>query len=280
MPPTDVRPRGDMNYMGIVFAEGIDVEIQRSRYHKLFKRDVLATRYPDNAALHDLGLFDSVHWMLNNLGGSRTIDTAYFRMFNRTYAINQYQLADLLLFPHGEDFTRQHPLESDWESNTFDFWQQLTGTTTTNWEGLKATAIQNLAIRYFHRILASTIFGQENTDNVRSRDLFLIYCALSGKKVNLTSFLLAHFQFTCVQTGGPICVGELITSIALTLNLGTKLGMLELLETPFADLDYCRSMRLIKNKPDSKYSLIISNREVRGVSLPCAARINVRMSAN
>lgn len=39
-------------------------------------------------------------------------------------------------------------------------------------------------------------------------------------------------------------------------------------------------MRLIKNKPDDKYYLMISNREVRGVTLPCVARINVRLRAN
>lgn len=56
--------------------------------------------------------------------------------------------------------------------------------------------------------------------------------------------------------------------------------MLEPLETPFADLDQFRIMRLIKNKLDDKYFLMISNREVRGVTLPCVARINVCMSAN
>lgn len=103
-----------------------------------------------------------------------------------------------------------------------------------------------------HRILASTIFGRENIENVNSRDLFLIYCELSETKVNPTPFLHAHFQSTSVRTGGPICVGGLITSIALALNLGTELATLEPLETLFADLDYCRSMRLIKNKPDGK----------------------------
>ncbi|KAI5428991.1 hypothetical protein KIW84_033840 [Lathyrus oleraceus] len=155
--------------MGITFAEGIVSKNQRSSYHKLFKRNVLATRYPDNATLRDLGLIDNVNWMLSNLGK-----------------------------------------------------------TTIDWEGLKATAIQNPTIRI----------------------------------------------------GGPICVGGLITSIALVLDLSTKLATLQPLETPFADLDYCRSIRLIKNKPDRKYYLMISNREVMRVTLPCDARINVRLSAN
>lgn len=115
---------------------------------------------------------------------------------------------------------------------------------------------------------------------MNSKDLFLIYYALSGAKLNPTSFLLTHFQSTCVHTGGPICVGGLITSIAFALNLGTELATLELLETPFADLDYCRSMHLIKNKPEGKYFLMISHREVRGVTLPCTAYINVRISDN
>lgn len=262
-------------------------------------------RYPDDVTLCVLGLFDSVHWMLNNLGmshlftltsptytrltyeflssflcttpigGSRTTDTIHFRMFNRTYNINQDQMADLLSFSHGDEFACQHPLESEWESSALDFWQKLTGKTTTEWEGLKAIPMQNLAIRYLHHILASIIFGRENTGNINSRDLFLIYCALSETKLNPTPFLLAHFQSTSVRTVGPICVGRLITSIALGLNLGTKLATLEPLETPFVDLDYCHSMLFIKNKPDEKYFLMISNREVKGVILPCAARINV-----
>ncbi|KAI5413961.1 hypothetical protein KIW84_058203 [Lathyrus oleraceus] len=186
MPPRVVKPKRDINYMGVAFAEENDGENQRSRYHKLFKRDILAMRYPDDASLHDLGLFDNVHWMLNNLGmshlfsltthtyirltyeflssfrytapigGSCTTGTAHFRMFSRNYDISQDQMANLFLFPRGD---------------------------------------------------------------------------------------------------------ELITSIALALNLIMELAMLEPLETPFSDLDYCRSMRLIKNKPGGKSFLMISNRE-------------------
>lgn len=141
-----------MDYMRIAFSEGIDRENQRSRYHKLFKRDVLATRYPDDVSLRDLGLFDSVHWMLYNLGmshfltltsptfirltyeflssfryttpigGSRTTGTAHFRMFSRNHAINQDQPADLLSFPLGYEFACQHPLEREWESSALNFW--------------------------------------------------------------------------------------------------------------------------------------------------------------
>ncbi|KAI5439610.1 hypothetical protein KIW84_025118 [Lathyrus oleraceus] len=180
------------------------------------------------------------------IGGLRTTVTVDFRMFNRSYDISQNQRAELFSFPYGDEYAFQHPLEREWESNALDFWQQLTDKTTTDWEGLKATTIHNPTIRYLHRILTSAIFDRENTGN----------------------------------TGGLICVGGLIISIALALNLSTELATLEPLETPFVELDYFRSMRLIKNKPDGKYFLMISNREVRGVTLPCAACIDVRMSAN
>lgn len=72
--------------MGIEFAEGIDGENQRSKYHKLFKRDVLAMRYPDDVALRALGLFNSVRWMLNNLGMSH-----FFSLTGPTYIRLTYE---------------------------------------------------------------------------------------------------------------------------------------------------------------------------------------------
>ncbi|KAI5444387.1 hypothetical protein KIW84_012860 [Lathyrus oleraceus] len=97
-------------------------KIWKPTVHHAAMRDILAERYPDDAALGALGLFNSVRWMLNNLGGSRTTGT-HFRMFNRNYSINQYQLADLLSFPHGDEFACRYPLEGEWESNALDFWQ-------------------------------------------------------------------------------------------------------------------------------------------------------------
>ena len=93
-------------------------------------------------------------------------------------------------------------------------------------------------------------------------------------------FLLANLQSASGRVGGPICVGRLITSIDLALNLCIKLVAREPLEMPFVDLNYCHSMCLIKNKPDDKYFLVVSNREVRSVTLPSIEHTNVRVRAN
>lgn len=162
MSPRVARPRREINYMGITFAEGIIGVNQRSNYHKLFKRNILATRYPDNTTLRDLGLIDNVNWLLSNLGmsylsyltipayirltreflssfkyatcigGSRTISIIYFRMFNRDFTFSQDHMANIFPFPLGYEYTCQAPLESEWESIALDFWRQLTSKTTTD----------------------------------------------------------------------------------------------------------------------------------------------------
>ncbi|KAI5409406.1 hypothetical protein KIW84_055005 [Lathyrus oleraceus] len=111
MPPRIARPRRKIDYMGIIFAEGIVYENQMSSYYKLFKRNVLATRCPDKATLRDLGLINNVNWMFSNLGGSRTTNTVYFRMFNRDYTFSQDHMANIFSFPHGDEYTCQGPLE-------------------------------------------------------------------------------------------------------------------------------------------------------------------------
>lgn len=125
MPLRAVRPRV-IDYMGIVFGEGIEGEAQRTKYAKLFNCEVTPTRYVDEPVLHNLGLIGSVNWMLRNLGMShlctlpsrtyvrlnyeflssfsyqmlvgyqRTICTVKFRMFNRNYEFIQDHLDGLL----------------------------------------------------------------------------------------------------------------------------------------------------------------------------------------
>lgn len=48
------------------------------------------------------------------------------------------------------------------------------GHMTDSFEGNLATQIHNLSIRYFHQIMAITIFDQENTNKTNSKELFFI----------------------------------------------------------------------------------------------------------
>jgi len=52
--------------MGIKFKD----DAQRTRFEKLSKCTIMATRYADESCLRTLGLFDSVDWMLKQIGWS------------------------------------------------------------------------------------------------------------------------------------------------------------------------------------------------------------------
>lgn len=56
--------------MGIVFGEGIEGEVKRTKHAKLFSREVTPTRYANEFVLHNLGLIGSVNWILGSLGMS------------------------------------------------------------------------------------------------------------------------------------------------------------------------------------------------------------------
>lgn len=169
-------------------------------------------------------------------------------MFNVSYEFIQDQITDLLHFPHGEGWACEGPLESDWALDVFRFWQRLSDETTTDWEGLKSTYIHNPSIRYLHRILAYTIFGRENNGKVNSKELYFLHCALAVAQVNPTPLMLSHMKSVAHRTTCVICIGGLITFLALAMNLHAELATLVPLPTPFLDKDACHGMCMISNK--------------------------------
>ena len=64
----------------------------------------------------------------------------------------------------------------DFELN--HFWRDIAGQYPEDPDRLDVTDIHNLAIRYFHHILAFTLFGKPiNRHSVSRDELFIIYCA-------------------------------------------------------------------------------------------------------
>lgn len=72
----------------------------------------------------------------------------------------------------------------------------------------------------------------------------------------------------------------MITSIAHAIGLDAELATLDPLPTPSLDIVAFHHMRLIKNMRDAKYSLMISNKEVPSVVLPCLDRTNMQNREN
>lgn len=156
----------------------------------------------------------------------------------------------------------------------------MTSERTSDWEGLKALHIHNPTIRYVHRILANTIFNQINNGRVNSKELFFLHAAFASTRVNTTPFMLACMHLICARGVTPFDIGGLVTSRARALGVSTELKTLQPLPTPSLDIDSCRAQRLIKARRDDIYSLMVGNREIRSIILPCHTRTNVRNKSN
>lgn len=177
-----------------------------------------------------------------------TIGIVKLCMFNKEYDFNLDQMTDLLQFPHGEGVICETHLDKDWVHEVGPLWEQLTGNRAASFEGNKTTQIHNLAVCYFRQILAHTIYGRDNESRINCKELFYIY---------------------------SISFGGVITSIARSLGLDMKLSTLDPLPMLSLDIDACRHMQLIKNMRDEIYSLMIGNKEVPSIVLPCPNRTDV-----
>lgn len=92
--------------------------------------------------------------------------------------------------------------------------------------------------------------------------------------------MLAQMQSVTHRTTSVICIGGLITSLALAMNLHVELATLVSLPTPFLDKDVCHDMRMISNKQDVMYYLMVRNKTVKSIILPWSARIDVQNEHN
>lgn len=115
---------------------------------------------------------------------------------------------------------------------------------------------------------------------INAKELFYIHSIFEPTQVNSSSFMLAYMHAVGTVKKGLISIGGVITSIACVLGLEAQLAALDPLLVPSLDIHVCRHMWLIKNMRDERYSLMIGNREVLGVVLPCLDRTHVKNRAN
>lgn len=117
---------GDAYFNVIVFRDEKDGEKHKRKYKALMIMEIVSTRYVDDSCLRTLGLYDSVHWMINMLGLSHfyarkdptyirltleflssliyttkimtasTVGTVSFHIFNKEYQFSLDQVTDLL----------------------------------------------------------------------------------------------------------------------------------------------------------------------------------------
>jgi len=284
-----------VDYMGIEFKD----DAQRTRFEKLSKRTITATRYADETCLRTLGLFDSVDWMFNQIGWGHFLTLRHptyvritleflssltytyaqrvrhgfggtsFRLFGQNYLLSHNEIGNLLQFQTSLQSVDGVPSQGPWTTEYGQLWKKLTGALATSADGNKSSRIHNPAIRYFHRVLAHIIFGRgDSTGVVNLRELYIIHCVFAHKQVNSAAFMLAHMFKMAISGNGPIAFGDLITSIAYALGFRERIVQLAPVQgNMLIDLSSCLSQKLVKREGEV-FCLMIHNEIESRIKLP------------
>lgn len=285
---------------------------QQRRFEALSQRAISLTLYHDVPTMDSLGITDSVHYMFNQLGWEKahlknrfityreiTLEVLSslvyipehgvgarkgiitFRLFGIEFTYNHRDLAALLGFPSGPlAFTTPEADLLDFELDYF--WGTLTGNYHPDPESMDNNEIHNPAIRYFHRILAHTLFGKEQNQNAVSKDeLSLLYCMNLGRPVNAVPLLMKTFTRISEDPNVPVSVGGLVTMIAHALGPRYQLNNC----APFGsirpmNIDFCFNNRIIGNLGPAPYDYLIRDEVVTLFTLPNHARISVHNREN
>ncbi|CAJ2637544.1 unnamed protein product [Trifolium pratense] len=288
----------------VIFRKGRN-EKQASLYQELSTREIVSTRYCDEACLRMLGLYDSVNFMLDSLhlnyflsqanpvyvqltleflsslkmstvpNSNSTSGTINFRMFNHDYTFSFHDMADLLHFPHTHVVCEVTDDEL-WSKTFVYMWKALTGKNTTSFEGNRASAIHNPAVRYFRQLLAGTIFGRANSNKVNSKELYYLFAFVKKIKINSVPFMFNHMRSIVTSQRGTITFGGLITTIAKAIGLEHQLRNLPSLPISSIDFDMVKSMKLVKEAKDGHLYLMINNSVFREFVFPNPERTDVR----
>ena len=285
---------------------------QKRKFEELSKRNIGITLYHDEPTMNALGILDSVMYLFNQLGWEKAlIKTRFatyreltfeflsslvhlpehgkgtrkgfisFRLFGINFVYNHKDLADLLGFPSGPfAFSTTQVELMDIELDYF--WGTLTGNYHPDPDNMDNDEIHNPAIRYFHKMLAHTVFGKEENQTAVSKDeIFLLYCMHQGHPINAVPFLMQTFYRIIDNPDEPIIIGGLVTMIAHALGLRHQLNRCPHFGTirPM-NLAFCFNRRMIANHAYPPYDYLIRDEVVNLFTLPNHNKVSVHNRDN
>ncbi|XP_050901105.1 uncharacterized protein LOC127107822 [Lathyrus oleraceus] len=281
-----------VDYMDIVFKG----KAQMRRFKALTQREMTITLYPNEHTMTKLGIRDSVMFLINQLGWDTfaikrkfssitrlTLEflsslvylpnhgmgfnkgLITFRLFDKDYRYTYREMAELLGCPNGPD-TFTITQEDILVDNKLDlFWCSITGNNHLEPDLMQSENIHNPAIRYFHKILAHTLFGKEKNITVVSKDeLFIMYCVSQTRPVNAATFMIANLCRITQEDYRPISVGGLVTMITHAMGLHYPVVMVI---RPM-NIRFCVSTGIIRNLGPDVFEFLINSQPVHLFTLP------------
>lgn len=179
-------------------------------------------------------------------------------------------MADLLGFPSCPDIFTEAQEDRLMDNKVDYFWGSIFGNSHPEPNSMDSNSIHNLTIKYFHMILAYTVFGkEENITSVFRDKVFIIFCVFQSRPVNVVTFMLANLDRIAHATHRPILIGGLLTMIVATISLRIPLSHL----TPLGgirlmNIVFCFSHGIIRNLGHNEYDLLINNEAVHHFTFP------------
>lgn len=200
-----------------------------------------------------------------------------FRLFIYTYHFNHREMDDLLGLLSGPGIFIKAQEDRLMDNELDYFWGRIFGNSHPEPNSMDSSSIHNLSIRYFHMILAYTLFRKKESITFVSKDeIFIIFCVFQSRPVNAATFMLANLDRIAHATQGPILIGGLVIMIVAAIGLRiplshlTPLGGIQLMNVIF-----CFNHRLIRDLRPNAYESLIINEVVHHFTLPNHERTSV-----
>jgi len=138
----------------------------------------------------------------------------------KLYELNLVTFNSIFGFPLSKDlWHRQVPCEF----NPNAFWDELSRSFRYSTSSSKCTHIRNPCIRVAQRILACSLFAQDDSMNVpRLFEFYFLACMLDGDQLDPGLFLARQLHSATVSTKGRIVIGGIATTIVRFLEVEPK----------------------------------------------------------
>ena len=267
---------------------------QWHRYEALSRRPIALTTFAHGPTMTALGIGASIDYMFNQIGWegfankkhktyhrltleflsslsyNPTCGKGYtrgritFRLFGYPCHFNIREMAELLGFPDGPAVFSMVQEDLLMEDELSHFWSSISGHPYHDLRPMLSTDIHNPTIRYFHMILAYTLFGKAESDNNVSRDeLFIMFCVFQSRPVNGATFMFDILCRISRADYGPILIGGLVTKIADAMGFRTRLSQINPLgEFCPMNITFCFNRGMIRDLGPHHFQLLINNEVV------------------
>ncbi|KAI3721760.1 hypothetical protein L2E82_32778 [Cichorium intybus] len=215
---------------------------QRDRFVALQEREVVSQNFICVDTLQDIGVFDGIQTLLNNLGWGTLMNTTAptyriltlefmssvfldhgelnFRLCNEPRSLTRNQICQFINSPTNNTFgPDRRNRQEDLNSNAF--WNNITGIDRYVARTAKASSIIHPVLKVLHRIVASILFPRRETSTVSSKELQLLWCAVtnSPQKPNFGAYVCDRLIKESQKTTGEIHGGGLVTLLARFLHI-------------------------------------------------------------